>query len=130
MFADPTGLLKYLGAAGFFVPIWLFHLVPLLVVSAPIWLLARKRVNWNGCDFAIVLLPFAVWSALMLVHGTGKTLSNLVEGLIIGCVAPVAPAVRAILGRRLNQKATACGLLLGLCAVAASLWAFVPALPE
>jgi hypothetical protein len=130
MQSDPTGLLKYIGVVGFLIPIWLFHLVPLLLISGPVWFFGRRRVKWNGWDFAIVVLPFAVWGALMIVHGTGKSLNNLIEGLIIGGVAPLAPIVRVAVGKRMNEKSVALGLLIALCLVAGSLWAFVPPLPE
>ncbi len=130
MHADPTGLLKYLGAVGFLIPIWLFHLVPLLIIAGPVWFFGRKRAKWSMWDFAIVAIPFAVWGVLMIANDSGKSLSNLVEGLIIGCVAPLAPIIRVLIAERQNQKVLAVGLLVVLCLVATGLWAFVPGLPE
>jgi len=127
---DPTRILHYFGAVSLLIPIWLFHLVPLLIISGPVWFFGRRRVKWNGWDFAIVVLPFAVWGSLMIFNDTGKSLSNLVEGLIIGGVAPLAPIVRVAVGKRFNEKSVALELLIALCLVAGCLWEFVPSLPE
>ncbi len=110
-----------------FIPL---YLVPLLIVGGPIWFLGRRRVQWNRWDFALVLLPFAVWDVAMLINETGKSLSNLVELLYLGCTASLAPVVRVVVGRHANQKFLAIGLLVAVCLVAIGLWAFVPGLPE
>jgi hypothetical protein len=106
------------------------YLVPLLLVAGPVWFFGRRRVQWDRWDFAIVLLPLAVWVAAMTVNDTGKSLSNLVEAMYLGCMASLAPTVRVVVGRRINQKLLAIGLLVGVCLVAIGLWAFVPGLPE
>jgi hypothetical protein len=116
--------------ANLFLVTWLLYLVPLLVVTVPVWFYGRRRVQWNRWDFAIILMPFAVWTALMIANDTGKSLSNLVEALYLGCIAPFAPISRMVVGERGNQKLVALGLLLGVCFVAFGLWAFVPGLPE
>jgi hypothetical protein len=120
-------LLTHLEPIGFLILIWFAHLIPLLVVSVPVWFFGRKRVKWNGWDFAIVVLPFAVWGALMLVSDLGKSVSN---GLIIGWILPIAPIIRVVVGERMNQKKMALGLLVALCFVAGCLWGIVPQLSE
>jgi Na+/proline symporter len=87
-------------------------------------------VHWNRWDFALALLPFAVWILLMITNGTGKSLANLAEAMYLGCMAPLAPIVRVAVGDKANQRLMALGLLVGMCLVAISVWAFVPGLPE
>lgn len=106
------------------------YLVPLLPVAGAVWFFGRRRVEWNHWDFAIVLLPFAVWAAAMIANSSGKSLSNLGEAVWLGCLAPLAPIIRVAVGRRVNQRFLALGLLVGVCLVAIGLWAFVPGLPE
>lgn len=106
------------------------YLVPFLLVGGPTWFFGRWRVQWNCWDFAIVLLPLAVWVVAMIINDTGKSLSNLAEALYLGFVASLVPIVRVAIGDRMNQKLLALGLLVGTCLVAIGLWAFVPALPE
>ena len=115
---------------GFLLTVWLLYLVPFLLVGGPVWFFGRRRVRWNHWDFAIVLLPFAVWAVAIMVNGAGKSLANLVEALYLGCAAPLAPIIRVVVGERGNQKLVAFVLLLGVCLVAIGLWAFVPGLPE
>ena len=114
----------------FLVAVSPLYLVPLLLVAGPVWFFGRKRVRWNRWDFAIVLLPLAVWSVATMVNDTGKSLSNFVEALWLGCVVPLAPIIRVVVGERGNQKLVALGLLVGVCLVAMGLWAFMPGLPE
>jgi hypothetical protein len=119
-----------LGVIGLFVPIWLFHLVPLLVVSVPLWFFGRRRAKWSPWDFSIIFVPFAVWAFLMLINDSGKTLANMIEGIAIGCVIPLAPLTRVLVKDRVNERALAIVLVAGMCLVAVAFWAFVPALPE
>lgn len=107
------------------------YLVPLLLVAGPVWFFGRRRVQWNRWDFAVLLLPSAVWAVSMMVNDSGKSLSNLAfEVPVLGCTAALVPIVRVVVGRHVNQKALAIGLLLGVCLVAIGLWALVPGLPE
>ncbi len=106
------------------------YLVPLLLVGGPVWFFGRRRVQWSRWDLAVILLPFAVWAVLNMINDTGKSLSNLVEALWLGCFAALAPIVRVVVGGRVNQTLLALGLLVGVCLVAIGLWAFVPSLPE
>lgn len=115
---------------GMLIQIWLIHLIPLLLLAVPVWYVGRKRVKWSGWDFAITVGPFAVWGALMMYDDSGKSLSNVLEALIIGVVAPIAPVVRVAAGEKMNQKRGALALLSVMCVVAFSLWALMPSLPE
>ncbi len=115
----------------FFIPVWFFHLIPLLIISLPIWIKGRTHVNWAKWDYGIIYIPFAVWAILMLIAGAGKTLSNLfVEGFIIGSIAPISPIIRMIVKNKINERKLAIALLALLCIMAVFLWHFIPGLPE
>jgi hypothetical protein len=106
------------------------YLMPFLPLAGAVWFLGRKRVQWNHWDFALALLPFAVWATLMVVDGCGKSLANVVEAFWLGCATPLAPIIRVTVGRHANQKIIAIGLCVAACLTAIGLWAFVPGLPE
>lgn len=107
-----------------FIVLWLIHLMPLLVVALPVWFFSRKRVGWNGWDFAIIICPFTVWFlALMTIKGSVEAGCQ-----ILGFIAPLAPILRVVLAGKLNQKALAFGLLVVLCCIAVGLAAFLPEL--
>jgi hypothetical protein len=110
--------------------VWWIYLLPLIPVAGSVWYFGRRRVQWNGWDFAIVLLPVVVWIGATMVNSDYKTLANCAEALALGCMAPLAPIVRVIVGQRGSQRWLAIGLLMGVCVVAAGLSAFVPLLPE
>jgi hypothetical protein len=109
---------------------WGLYLVPFLLVGGPVWFFGRRRVQWNRWDFALVLLPFAVWIALMMANHAGKSFANLGEAFCLGCVAPLAPIIRVAVGDRANHELLALALLVGVCLVATGLWAFVPGTPQ
>jgi hypothetical protein len=112
--------------AELFIVVWLFHLLPLLVIASPVWLLARKQIRWNRWDFAIIIFPFGIWSILMQTHYRVKGMGNLLEGLLIGLIASFAPIIRLIVKDKINQTYFAQGLLIVLCLIAVGIWAFVP----
>lgn len=109
--------------------IWGFYLTPFLPIAAAVWFFGRRRVQWNRWDFALVVLPFAVWMALMMVNSSGKSISNLAEAFWLGCAAPLAPIIRVSVGQKTNQKVLAIGMLVVVCLAAVGLWALVPGLP-
>jgi hypothetical protein len=91
-----------------------------------------KRVHLQKTDWSLLFLPWILWIGLMIINGTGKSLSNLIEAVILGCITAAFFAVRAVLevfypkfGQRLSYLA-----LIGSCLSAVALWAFVPGLPE
>ena len=109
---------------------WGLYLMPFLPVTGVAWFFGRKRLQWNRWDFALFVLPFAVWAAAMMVDGTGKSLANLGEAFWLGGAAALAPIARVVAGQKVKQNLLAMGLLIGVCLVAIGLWAFVPGLPE
>jgi hypothetical protein len=110
--------------------IWLIHACIALVLSAPIVLLARKRVDWHAWELLAIVLPFAVWSLLIKWNDTGKTLANLAEPFAFALAIPVAAMFRAAVGKRLPQERLAGFLIAMLCLVAAAVYFVMPALPE
>jgi hypothetical protein len=129
---DTSGeILHHVRFLALIVNVWLLHLVPLLLVCGPVWFFGRNRVKWSVWDFSIVIVPFACWATLMVVHDVGKTLANLViEGVVVGCIASLAPVARILARTRWNQTRLAVILLILACLAATGLWALVPALPE
>jgi hypothetical protein len=110
---------------------WGLYAIPFFPIAGTVWDFGRKRVQWNRWDFAVILFPSTVWAVAMMIDGTGKSLSNLVlEVPVLGCIAPIAPIVRVVVGRHANEKILAIGLFIVICLAAIGLWAFVPGLPE
>jgi len=130
MVIDYSTLSKLFEGAGLFIVAWLIHLLPFLLIALPVWIFARKRVEWNKWDFSIVIIPFAVWAFLMLAHSNSKGLGNWLEGLLIGCIASLTPIIRVIIKNKINQIRFAQGLMVALCVIAIGCWAFIPASME
>ena len=130
MEVNQAGLLQFINVVGSVLLLWLFYLIPSFVIAGPIIFSTLKKIKWCRYDFAMFLLPFGIWAYLMLAHGKGKGIGNLLEGLIIGFIIPLAPIIRLIIRDKMNQKDLALGLLVLLCLIAISLWAFMPGFPE
>jgi len=126
----PTSLHYALGAAAILLPLWLLHLGALLLIAAPLLFFARHRVDWTLYDLATLIAPIVVWSTLMLCSSSGKSLGNLIEGLLLTALTLLAPLLRVTLGNRFNQRRLAIDLLLLLSLTAVSIWAFVPPIAE
>lgn len=45
---------------------WTVYIVPLVLLSGPMWFFGRVRVRWSIWDFSTLLLPFLTWSLLCL----------------------------------------------------------------
>ncbi|KQC14307.1 MAG: hypothetical protein APR63_14600 [Desulfuromonas sp. SDB] len=130
MFSLNGNLSGFFNIISIFFPVWLLHLIPVLLISSPIWFFARKRVKWTIWDFLIVILPFLIWVSCLITYSEGKSLSNLVEGIWLGWVVPLATVIRMVVGDRVNQKKLSIILLAVLCGVGVALWKFMPGLPE
>ena len=123
MFDGSWRLHDYFTLLALLTTVWLYHLIPLLAVSAPVWFFGRRRVKWCVWDFSIVVIPFASWATLMVIHDVGKTLANMVaEPVSIGCVAALAPVTRALIRDKRNQTKLAAVLLVVVCILATGLW--------
>ena len=110
--------------------IWVVHSVIGAVLSAPVVYFGRRRVHWGLLDLLAFLLPFAVWEALMVISGIGKSLANLIEPFLFSLAIPLAAFVRVLVGSRDRERAWSIGLVFLLCLVAASVYWWTPALPE
>lgn len=112
--------------------LWLAHAFPAAALAAPLVILGRKRVRWQAWEVAALVLPFAVWSLLMLseLAAGRKTLGNLHEAFAISLAVPLAAALRIALSRRVPDRVCAARTLAGLCAFAAMVFFAVPPLPE
>lgn len=130
MIIDQVTLLRTFDTTGLFIVAWLVHLLPFLIIGGPVWFLARRRVRWSKWDFCIVIFPFVVWSIFMLTNFKVKGLGNFLEGLLIGCIASLAPIIRAIFKDKINQIYFAKGILIALCLISIMIWAVIPATME
>ena len=105
--------------------------IPAAVGLAIHWLILRKRLPVLWPNWLSILLPGPIWAVLAASFG-GKTLSNLVEAIILGwfvAVLLVAQAVAARFYPSAHLRLALTTLLLGVFAGVA-LWLFVPGLPE
>jgi len=93
-----------------------------VVLSAPIVFFGRRRVDWQVWEVLAFVLPFAVWCFLIALHDGGKSLSNLVEPILISLGIPVAVGLRLIIGRRESEAFVACHLIALLCVFAAAVY--------
>ena len=101
-----------------------------IVISCPFWILGRKRVTWRKIDGLVLFVPYLLWLGLMRVNDLGKSLSNLLEPIIIACLAGLSACVRIVVGSRANETRVT-GILLGsVSLLAVMVWRFMPSLPE
>jgi hypothetical protein len=110
--------------------LWGLFLLPALPVCGAIWLLGRKRVRWNLFDFLVLVLPYAVWLALLCTDLRSKSMSNIGEAFFVGMAVPFAPIIRLLLPKRWNGRVVTASLLILACAVGAVIYFSVPCLPE
>ena len=112
--------------------LWLVHFGSAAVLTAPIVFFGRRRVHWQWWELSAFIVPFAVWALLMLSGlSTGKkSLANLAEPFYFSVALPVAAAIRVSVGTRVQERASAGGLILALCVLAAVVFFVVPSLPE
>ena len=117
---------------GAMVWIWTMHAVIGAVLCAPIVFFGRRRVQWQWWELAAFIVPFLVWSALMFSElSTGrKSLSNLAEPFFLSAALPLAAIARVMIGSRVRERATAGGVLVALCVLAAGVFFVIPSLPE
>jgi hypothetical protein len=113
------------------ITIWLVHVVIAAVPSAPIVYFGRRRVHWQLWELLIFVLPFLVWTALMLSDlSLGKSMSNLSEPFLFALGIPIAALVRVFVGSRVSERLCAACLIALMCVVAVVVFFSVPHLPE
>jgi hypothetical protein len=108
---------------------WPLYAVPAYILSLPIIKLGQRRAHWNKYDLTALVAPFLAWLALTLFGPIEKSMSNVVECLVIAAFVPAAALVRVAVGPRHDR---ACSLLAtaALCVVALVTYMLVPRLPE
>jgi hypothetical protein len=117
---------------GFFSSIYLLFGIPVAIGWSLVWLVFRKRIRILFADWLLLVVPWLVWIGLTAINDMDKSLSNLVEAFVLGCITVVFFALRSVLAltKPERQSRWAWSALLGSCFAAAALWAFVPGLPE
>jgi len=107
---------------------WLIYLLPAILLCLPVWYLGRKRAHFVWWELSVFVLPLVAW-LIVFSASKDKTLGNLVEALILGCVVPVAMLIRVLVGNRLNRTLVATGLIVLQCGFAILLGKIFPDVP-
>jgi nitrate/nitrite transporter NarK len=113
--------------------LFLFYLVPTVLLTTPIVLLARKRVRWHAWEVLALPIPFCVWMSahFFLTTTPRKSLSNaVIEPMLLALVVAVGLCVRVALTSRIGGRKAAISVLLGLAIAALAVFWIVPSLPE
>ena len=112
--------------------IYLLYGVPAFVGGLFFWLFLRKHIQLRMADWSLLIAPFAVWLGATAIYDGDKSLSNIVEALVLGCIAALLFGVRAGISVRhpQTQPRLAVAALAGGCFAAIAFWALVPGLPE
>jgi len=113
--------------------VFLVLLVLASLASGPAWWNARRHGAWIAWDYASLVVPFALWLALVIVgFGPGKSLSNVVELFILAVVVPLLHSVRVfIVDRQLMYRRRNSIVVFGAAnLIAIALCGLVPGLPE
>jgi hypothetical protein len=102
-----------------------------LAICGLVWFLGKHRVQWTWIDYSSPILPVMLWIILIGIKDPGKSLANVAIDLFwLGGSVIVAPIIRLIIGKNINQKLLAIILLIILCFIAVGFWMFMPCLPE
>jgi hypothetical protein len=110
--------------------LWGLFLLPAMPLCGVVWWFGRKRVRWTPFDFLLLVLPYAMWLALLCTDLRPKSMSNFGEAFYVGIAMPFVPVIRLILPQQWNGKMIAATLLILACAAAAGVYFAVPCLPE
>ena len=113
----------------FYVCMWPAYAM-LLILAVPLWYVSRKRVQWNKWDYGLLIVPYTVWTTLMMYDERHKSLSNLVEVFAVSGVALLAVIVRVIVGNVAYQKVLSAVFMAAVSIAAWCAWYFTPSLPE
>ncbi|MBN2024588.1 MAG: hypothetical protein JW809_17545 [Pirellulales bacterium] len=113
--------------------VFLFSLysLPVAVVCAIVALCSRQ-IAWRWWEFVLLVVPFFLWTGLVIVHNTGKSLGNAVyEPFLCGCIAcmPIlAKTTAARLGWQMEVSYLTAFIV--ACIMILAVYVFMPALPE
>lgn len=115
------------------IMMWFAHALVAVVLSAPVVILGRHRVQWRFSDVLALVLPFAVWILLTLAHyrlfkmPSGK---HPAEIWFISLAIALAALMRVMIGRLFRESRTSACLVLALCVVAAAFYFLMPPIPR
>lgn len=112
--------------------IWFMHALIGSGLSAPILLLGRKRISWTNWELLAFVIPFLLWTALMVspLSQGRKSLANLGEPIYISFAMPVMALIQVAFGRTLSDRLWAFTSIVTLSVIAAATFFIVPFKPE
>lgn len=122
--------LKIFAASMLWYPLFL---IPSALGFVAYYWLIKGSAKLTKTNWATIIVPWIIWLLLMSFFSTGKkSLSNLVEPIVLGAVVSVFFLVFGMLQKYTNlvQKVGSQVVLVSSCAVAFLLFFFVPGLPE
>jgi hypothetical protein len=109
-----------------FLMMWAFHLAPILLIGVPLWYFGQRRVQWNGYDFLIIIVPFLAYLGGAFVLPANESFGVLVMLVWLGCFLPVVPLIRVIVGQTAWASKLSVVLLVLSCMVAVLLYWIAP----
>jgi len=123
-------ILKIFAASILWYPLFL---IPSAVGFATYYWMIKGSAKLTKTNWTTIIAPWIIWLLLMSFFSTGKkSLSNLVEPIILGAVVSVFFLVLCLLQKytNLSQKVSSQVVLVLSCVVAFLLFFLVPGLPE
>ncbi len=115
------------GLIELFAFLWIVHVAAALGFGLPAWLLDRRRLR--ALDGSLFVVPFGLWTAMMLAEVYPKTLGNLAEAAFLGATIGVTLLLR-MLTRSPEPRSRSWAHLAVACLVAVAIYLLTPALPE
>src|ERR1700754_898565 len=107
--------------------LWIFYLVPAGVLSIPIWVIGRRRVEWVWWEFSILVLPFFLFISLDAWRIRGGLGWAVITGATYsGGVVPLMALIRVIVGKRINATLMASSLLIAACFIVIVIYMLLP----
>jgi hypothetical protein len=97
---------------------WLLHVVVAGLPLALIVPLSRKRVHWQRWELLALILPYSIFTVLMLSNVESKNPLNMFDATSISVAVAIAALVRVAVGTRIGERSCAILLMCLLCVVA------------
>lgn len=110
--------------------IWAIHAAIAAVISFPVVFFGRRRMHVNSIDLLSLVLPFAIWTLLMNIRSSGKSISNLIEPVLFCFAIPLGALARVIIGSNIGERACSIIMVFILCIASACVYFWMPSLPE
>jgi len=112
----------------FFGTLWLIHALVGAALAAPVLFLGRKRVGWAGWQWLTLVIPFFLWTLLMIspfTSGRGSLLC-IGEPILISLALPILAIVRIRIGRSRSERLQSASFLAVLCGIVVTAFFAVP----